>query len=132
MEYTIKQAADRLNLTAYTLRFYDKEGLLPFVERDDAGRRLFTDNNMEWLEMICCLKNTGMSLKQIKDYIQLCMQGDDTLEERRQFLLNHRQDVLNQIEALHDNLEHINYKIEHYNTTCKLQLDQKQSCTLPV
>jgi DNA-binding transcriptional MerR regulator len=128
MKYTIKQAAEKVNLTVYTLRYYDKEGLLPFMERDNVGNRLFTENNVEWLEMICCLKNTGMSLRQIKQYIQLCMQGDATLEVRRQILMEHRQGVLDQIDELNRNLERIDYKIEHYNTTCNLHFVAEPAC----
>ncbi len=126
MVYTIKQAAEKFSLTAHTLRYYDKEGLLPFVERDQAGNRLFTENNLEWLALICCLKNSGMPLKQIREYIQCCMQGDTTLEVRRQILTAHRQEVVKQIEALNRNLEKIDYKIEHYNTACNVYVEEPE------
>lgn len=118
MSYTIKQAAEKVNLTVHTLRYYDKEGLLPFVSRDHAGNRVFTDNDLEWLHLICCLKNTGMPIKQIGTYIQWCMQGNDTLEARRQMLVKHREVVKQQIDELNHNLEAINCKIDHYNTQC--------------
>ncbi len=114
MKYTIKQASAKTNLTAYTLRYYDKEGLLPFVERDSSGNRLFTDNDIEWLGLICCLKNTGMPIRQIKRFIQSTLQGDHTLENRVEMLLQHRQEVLKQIEELNKNLEKINHKIDYY------------------
>lgn len=118
MNYTIKQAAEKVHLTAHTLRFYDREGLLPFVSRDAAGNRVFSEGDLEWLGLICCLKNTGMSIRQIGDYIQCCLEGDGTLEQRRQMLIAHRQAVLRQIEELNDNLAKINFKIEHYNKLC--------------
>lgn len=114
MEYTIKQAAQKMNLTAYTLRYYDKEGLLPFVVRDNSGNRLFTDNDIEWLGLICCLKNTGMPIRQIKNFIQGALEGDHTLENRVKMLLEHRNHVLKQMEELNKNLDKINYKIKYY------------------
>lgn len=116
MEYTIKQAAQKMNLTAYTLRYYDKEGLLPFVARDSSGNRLFTDNDIEWLGLICCLKNTGMPIRQIKKFIQGTLEGDHTLESRMEMLLGHRGDVLKQLEELNKNLVKINHKIEYYGS----------------
>jgi DNA-binding transcriptional MerR regulator len=118
MNYTIQQAADKVHLTVHTLRFYDKEGLLPFVERSPGGNRVFSENNLEWLNLICCLKNSGMSIKHIRGYIQSSMQGDSTLEQRRQILVEHRDEVLKQIAELQRNLEMVEYKIEHYNTLC--------------
>lgn len=129
MDYSIKQAADIVNLTAYTLRYYDKEGLLPFVERDEAGHRIFTEHDIEWLGLICCLKDTGMPLKQIKKYIQLCMEGDETLSIRHRILVEHRRDVIEQIELLNRNLERIDYKIEHYNTLCNLVVEKTPATT---
>ncbi|OPX46054.1 HTH-type transcriptional regulator AdhR [Ruminiclostridium hungatei] len=115
MEYTIKQAAEKMNLTAYTLRYYDKEGLLPFVERDSAGNRLFTENDIEWLGLICCLKNTGMPIRKIKKFIQGALEGEHTLQSRVEMLLEHRNAVLKQMEELNKNLEKINHKINYYS-----------------
>ncbi len=115
MEYTIKQAAEKMNLTAYTLRYYDKEGLLPFVERDSAGNRLFTENDIEWLGLICCLKNTGMPIRQIKKFIQGALEGEHTLQSRVEMLLEHRNSVLKQMEELNKNLHKINHKINYYS-----------------
>lgn len=129
MIYTTKQAAEKMSLSVYTLRYYDKEGLLPFIARDNVGNRFFTENDMEWLEVICCLKNTGMSIKQIKKYIEWCFDGDETLEIRKQMLIEHRQEVLKQINELKHNLEKIDCKIAHYNTTCKVHVEDKNIYT---
>ncbi|KPU45620.1 HTH-type transcriptional regulator AdhR [Oxobacter pfennigii] len=126
MGYTIKQAAKKAGLTIHTLRYYDKEGLLPFIKRDNSGNRFFTENDMEWLEVICCLKNTGMSIKQIKKYVQWCFVGDETLEARRQMLIEHRKEVMKQINELKQNLKKIDYKITHYNTSCRVEVEDKK------
>lgn len=120
MGYTISQVAKRFDLTAHTIRYYDKEGLLPFVDRSQAGNREFSDHDLEWLQLICCLKNTGMPIKQIKQYIKLCLQGDETLEIRRQIFLDHRAKVLKQMENLKEHLKTINYKLKIYETVCNL------------
>lgn len=119
MEYTIKQIAEKTNLTPHTIRYYDKEGMLPFVRRNGAGIREFSENDLEWIFLICCLKNTGMPIKQIKKFIDLCIVGDETLEIRRQMLLNHRKDTLRKISDLQKNLAKIDVKIEYYNRICK-------------
>ena len=82
MGYSIGEAAKKAGLSAYTLRYYDKEGLLPFVERTPSGFRIFKDSDLEWLAVISCLKSSGMSIKDIKKFINWCMEGDSTLEKR--------------------------------------------------
>ena len=118
MGYSIAEVAEKTNLTAHTLRYYEKEGLLPFVDRSDSGNRDFKAKDLEWLELICCLKNTGMPIKKIKEYIGLCLKGDDTIDVRRQIFTNHRQDVIEQIAELQKNLDKINCKINYYDSAC--------------
>ena len=71
MEYSISEAAERFGITAHTLRFYDKEGLLPFVDRGAGGRRIFKDGDLGWLRIIECLKETGMPIRGIRNYLEL-------------------------------------------------------------
>ena len=71
MIYTVGEMAQKLGVPASTLRYYDKEGLLPFVERSSGGIRMFRENDFEWLQVICCMKKAGMSIKDIRQYIQL-------------------------------------------------------------
>lgn len=119
MGYSIAEVAEKTNLTAHTLRYYEKEGLLPFVDRSDSGNRDFKEKDLEWLELICCLKNTGMPIKKIKEYIRLCLKGDDTLDVRREIFIKHREDVINQMADLQKNLDKINCKINFYDCACK-------------
>ncbi|WP_340400616.1 MerR family transcriptional regulator [Paenibacillus sp. FSL H8-0079] len=69
MTYSISEVAKKLDLTVYTLRYYDKEGLMPFVERTTSGTRLFKDSNIDFLKIIQCLKLTGMTIKDIKNFV---------------------------------------------------------------
>lgn len=75
MTYTISEIAEKMGVSVFTLRFYDKEGLLPFVERIN-GRRVFKDEDFAWLRVISCLKTTGMPIREIREYIALCSGGD--------------------------------------------------------
>ena len=75
MMYTVGEMAKLLEVPASTLRYYDKEGLLPFVERSPGGMRMFQEKDYEWLQVIECLKKTGMPLKNIRTYIDMAMQG---------------------------------------------------------
>ncbi len=76
MFYNISEVAKKMNVTSSTLRYYDKEGLLPFVDRTEGGIRKFKEDDFEWLSIIECLKNTGMSIKDIKAFIDWCMDGE--------------------------------------------------------
>lgn len=116
MTYSIKKVAEKTNLSIYTLRFYDKQGLLPFVARNDAGYRVFTDGDLQLLETICCLKNTGMKIKDIQQYIAYVMQGPSTVEQRKELLLKHRQEVLAKQAEITRNLAGIDYKINMYES----------------
>ena len=79
----------RLDVPASTLRFYDKEGLLPFVERLPGGIRMFQDTDLEWLQIIGCMKKAGMSIRDIRQYIEQAQRGDDTIALR--LVILHRQ-----------------------------------------
>lgn len=125
MGYSIAEVVEKTNLTAYTLRYYEKEGLLPSVQRSDSGNRDFSESDLEWLEHICCLKSTGMPIKKIKEYIDWCMKGDETVELRRQMFINHRKEVLKQIEELQKNLQKLDCKINFYESACKANVSNK-------
>lgn len=116
MVYTVGEMARRLEVSASTLRYYDKEGLLPFVERSSGGIRMFRESDFEWLQVISCMKKAGMSIRDIRHYIELAMQGDDTIETRLQ-LFQHQRDVLNQqIAEMKRTLETVEYKCWFYET----------------
>lgn len=116
MEYNIGEVAKKMNIASSTLRYYDKEGLLPFVDRTEGGIRKFKDEDFEWLSIIECLKNTGMPIKDIKVFIDWCMAGDSTLQERYEMFLERKRETEKQIKMLQDSLEKINYKCWYYKT----------------
>lgn len=114
MSYSIGQVAKMLGLTAHTLRYYDKEGLLPFVKKGSSGLRIFSDSDVGWLVMIECLKGTGMPLKNIKQYIDWYIEGDSTLEKRLEMFKHQKIKVEEQMAQLQKHMEKINYKIAYY------------------
>ncbi len=125
MFYTVGEMAKKLNVAPSTLRYYDKEGLLPFVERSSGGIRMFKDSDFEWLSIIECLKKTGMPIKEIKIFIDWCMQGDETIAQRKELIEKQRQAVLTQVQQIKDTLAMLDYKKWYYETaekagTCKI------------
>lgn len=114
MTYTTAKAAEKIGISAHTLRFYDKEGLLPNVGRDEHGNRRFTDNDLQWLSLLQCLKNTGMSLKDIKRFAECTTIGDDTIDERLALFERQTEDVKCQIAELKRYLKLLEYKLAFY------------------
>lgn len=120
MGYSIGQVAKKTGLTAHTLRYYEKEGLLPFVQKSGSGLRVFSDNDLGWLAMIECLKGTGMPLKDIKQYIDWFIEGDATLEKRLDMFKRQKTRLAEQLAQLQQYMEKINYKIAYYTEAVNL------------
>lgn len=114
MSYSIKEVSQKTGLSIHTIRYYDQEGLLPRLKRSSGGRRIFSDHDIAWLELICCLKNHGMPLETVKKFMTYCLQGAKTCEQRKEILEAHRTQIEEQIKQLCCHLEMINYKLEHY------------------
>ena len=114
MSYTISEAAQKTGLPPSTIRFYDKEGLLPNIKRKN-GIRVFEDMDLRLMGLLTCLKNTGMPIKRIRDYVELTSKGDETLQKRYEIIKAQRQFVLDQIEQLQYYLEELDFKDWYYN-----------------
>ena len=125
MFYTVGEVAKRIGVAPSTLRYYDKEGLLPFVERSGGGIRMFKDDDFEWFSIIECLKETGMPIKEIKKFVDWCREGDSTIEQRLELIDRQRDAVIEQMKELEQTLDTLNYKKWYYETakeagTCKV------------
>lgn len=116
MQYSIGETAKKMNISTATLRYYDKEGLLPFVERTSGGARVFSDHDFRWLNLIACLKKAGMPLKDIRQYIEMTMQGEETMEARLDMFRQQRMQILQQMEELQRTLDVVDYKCWYYET----------------
>ncbi|MCH3921893.1 MerR family transcriptional regulator [Limosilactobacillus sp.] len=114
--YSIGQVATMLGLTIDTIRYYDKQGLLPFVKKSSSGRRIFTENDVHLMRTIICLKNAGVSVSDIAKFVSMRMVGDSTLEARAQLLADHERELRTQINDLLDTLSYLKFKEWYYQT----------------
>lgn len=116
MTYTVGEMAKLLGISTSALRYYAKEGLLPFVARSPGGMRIFQDQDYEWLKMIECLKHTGMQLKDIRSFIKLAMRGDETIDIRQQLFLQQREVIRQKMAELQEILDTLDFKCWYYET----------------
>lgn len=119
MDYSIGQVTKMNNMTISQLHYYDRQGLLPFIKRTENGDRTFDEDSLKFLEMIICLKNTGMPIKKIKEFVEWTMEGDQTLPGRLDMMLDQEQNVQEQIRDMQANLEKIQMKIKRYENEMK-------------
>ena len=112
--YSIQDVSKKTGLTAHTLRYYEKEGLISGVERTQGGFRQYTDEDLERLGLICCLKNTGMSIQEIARFVQLTREGDHTLQERVELLRAHRERVLERMAEMQKHLDKVTWKLNFF------------------
>ncbi len=113
--YSIQDVSKKTGLTAHTLRYYEKEGLISGVERSQGGFRQYTDEDLERLGLICCLKNTGMSIQEIARFVQLTHEGDHTLQERVELLRAHREQVLERMSEMQKHLDKVTWKLNFFS-----------------
>lgn len=116
MVYTVGEMAKLLGVTASTLRYYDKEGLLPFVERSSGGIRMFRESDIEWLRVIECMKKAGMSIKDIRQYIELALKGDDTIELRLMMFRRQKEVLQQKMAEMQHTMAMVEYKCWYYET----------------
>lgn len=117
MKYYIGQVAEIMGINPSALRFYDRKGLIPFVKRDENGRRYFENNDLNFIEVIDCMKKSDLKVNDIRQFIDLCMAGDTTLEKRYEFLDKEEHTLENQIKMLEDQLAFLRYKKWYYKTS---------------
>ena len=116
MLYTVGEMAKLLGISSSTLRYYDREGLLPFVERSRGGIRMFTDADYSTLMVIGCLKKSGLSIREIREYITMAAEGDASLPKRLELFQNRRREVEKQLRELQETLSMLEYKCWYYDT----------------
>ncbi len=124
--YSIKEVSEKTGLSAHTLRYYEREGLLSGVERTSGGFRQYTDSDLEALWLICCLKNTGMSLQEITRFVKLTREGDHTLRERVELLREHRESVISRVEEMQKYLDKVTWKLNFYSEKLQMYESQKE------
>lgn len=115
--YSIGDIAKLMGISTSAIRFYDRQGLLPFVERDKAGRRRFKPNDLNFIEVIDCLKKSGVPVKDIAHFVGLCMKGDGTLQERYDYLDKEEEMLESRIPQMQKQLDFLRYKKWYYKTS---------------
>ena len=110
----ISDIAKKTGLSIHTLRYYEQIGLLKNIHRNQAGRRVYTRLDLDWLEWIKRLKSTGMPLEQMQEFAQLRLEGEQTLKPRQLLLIQHSQKLKQEIQRLKQELDVVDYKIEFY------------------
>lgn len=115
MLYTMKQACDKTGLTYDTLKFYCNEGLIPNVKRDKNNHRIFSDNDIAWINGLYCLKNCGMSIAEMKEYLALCLKGEDSIPERKKMLAVKLKDLEEKKKKIQESIDYIYWKNEFYD-----------------
>lgn len=120
--YTIKEVANKLNISEHTLRFWAKSGFFPFIKRNENNIRLFSDNDLDWVRIVKCLRSVGTENKAIKRYIDLCIQGDSTIPERYGIIQATKLKAEKQMLELQQQLDLLHYKEKYYQNLIKNNL----------
>lgn len=113
--YTMKQACEKTGLSYETLKFYCNQGLVPNVKRDGQNRRIFSERDVGWINSLSCLKNCGMSIQEMKEYLALCLEGPASIPRRKVILDRKRQELLAQQKRIQDSIEYIDWKQTFYD-----------------
>lgn len=116
MYYTIGEVSNATGIATSTLRYYDREGMFPDMERSSGGIRVFSDRELGTLKVIECLKHAGMSIKDIKEFLGWCQEGDATLPQRRQMFHDRLAEVERQMDELRNTMNLLRYKCWYYDT----------------
>jgi DNA-binding transcriptional MerR regulator len=119
MSYSIGEVSAKTGLTAPTIRYYEKEGVLPHIKRNNKGIREFNDDNIFWIDLIRCLRGTDMSINDIKSIVDLSLEGEHTVEKRKVILQNHKKKIWSQIDELLEIIAKIDRKIDNCGSCCK-------------
>lgn len=129
--YSMKETCFKVNMTYDTLKFYCNRGLVPNVKRDANNHRIFDDRDIEWLNGLSCLKNCGMSINEMLEYMKLCLQGASTIPQRRAILDRKRQELVSVQSEIQKNIDYIDKKQKFYNEV-EAGITPYRSALLPV
>lgn len=113
--YTMKEACSKTGMKYETLKFYCNEGLVPNVKRDKNNRRIFDDRDIAWIESLSCLKNCGMSIAEMKEYIALCLLGESSIPQRKIILEKKQAALYEQLQSIQNAIDYIDWKQSFYD-----------------
>lgn len=115
MLYTMMQVCKEANMTYQALKFYCNEGLVPNVKRDGNNRRVFDERDVKWIKNLICLKKCGMSIQEMKEYLELCLQGEPSIPQRKRLLAQKQEALRASIRELEDSIAYIDWKQNFYD-----------------
>lgn len=113
--YSMKETCAQVGMSYQTLKFYCNEGLIPNVQRDKNNYRVFDDNNINWIKSLACLKKCGMGIDEMRTYLDLCLQGQSTIPERKAMLDKKKKDLELKKKEIEDSLSYIDWKQNFYD-----------------
>lgn len=122
---TIAEVAKKYDISADTLRYYERIGLLPAVRRNKSGIRDYSETDCGWVEFIKCMRGAGLPIEVLIEYISLYQMGDSTVEARKELLIEERNNLVERIEKMQKTLERLNYKIEKYDEVIVKNCEKK-------
>lgn len=111
---TIAEVSRKYDLSQDTLRYYERIGLIPAVNRNKSGIRDYTEENCKWIEFVKCMRSAGLPIEVLIDYLDLFQQGEETIEARKELLIDQRKQLAAKIEEMRKTLERLDYKINSY------------------
>ena len=118
-KYTVKDVANIMNISAYTVRYYDNEGLIPFVSRTQSNVRMFSDYDLSWLRIVHCLRATDLSINDIKKYIDLCLKGNKTIPQRAKIIFEQEKKLEDNLKNLQSQMKILQKKKKYYKELLK-------------
>lgn len=113
--YTMMQVCRETDMTYQALKYYCNEGLIPNVKRDANNRRVFDERDVKWIKDLVCLKKCGMSIQEMKEYLDLCLQGESTIPQRKEMLAKKQENLHSSIRELEDSVAYIDFKQNFYD-----------------
>lgn len=119
---TVKDVAKKFNISEHAVRYYSDENLIPNLKRDKNNNRIFDEEALNWIQVIICLRNCGMSIKSIKEYVNLCLIGDSTVKERKNIIIEQKKLIDEEIKKLNQSSIFLNHKLEIYDKVLSNQI----------
>ena len=111
----MKEACELTGMTYENLKFYCNEGLVPNVKRDSRNYRVFSEHDIKWIQSLTCLKNCGMTIPEMKEYLALCLMGQSSIPERKIILAHKKEDLLKSMQKLQKAIDYIDWKQGFYD-----------------
>jgi len=116
---TIKETSKKYGITQYTLRYYEQIGMIPPVTRTSGGLRDYKSEDLDWVELVLCMRNAGLPVKVMVEYLKLYQEGDSTILARLHLLVDQQKVLLEQKKQIDETLKRLNYKISRYQIAVK-------------